>query len=119
MSDTFIDGQKSIPKVNESVEMPSTGISETVDTVKELKLRPYREILNVEADNPQENEKLEYILKWANPNSKGKPEEVLDKIRQLNLKVGEGNLGESKLDKIYKFVRIYKTINKSGFKTYG
>lgn len=109
--DIFDNGQRVEQTSNETpIASPESLTSTKTDEIaKELKLRPYRDYFNL---NPGQFEsELNEILDWANPTGRAKKEEILEKINSLNTRIGQGEFGESKIAKIAKFVKIYRSIN--------
>lgn len=105
--DIFEDGKK----VAEEAEKPDTTSKSTdsepnEEVVRELKMRPIREYFGTQSYN---DDKLEEIIKWANPKGKLSQEEVLEKIKHISSTVGEASLGETELEKVWKFIKIYKS----------
>jgi hypothetical protein len=109
MSDTFENGQKVVAETKPITEVkPEAGGEEAI--AEELKFRPYREFFNISEGDLDGNQKLDYILRWANPKGKLEKEEVLEKLSRLNTTLGAENLGEQRINKIYRHIRILRTI---------
>lgn len=106
--DIYEGGQKVIPVS----EKPDTSVKTTTseppeEVVHELKMRPYREYFGTQ---PYEDEKLESVIKWANPKGTLSKDEVMAKIKHVDSFVGEGRLGETQLEKVWKFVTLIKSV---------
>lgn len=105
--DIFEDGKKVVEQPQEVDNTPNKNLSEPdEEVVRELKMRPIREYFGTQ---PYNDEKIDEIIKWANPKGKLSNEEIMEKIKHLSSTVGQGSLGETELEKVWKFVKIYKS----------
>jgi hypothetical protein len=105
--DIFENGKKVVetPAKAEPIETTSTS-NPNPEIVKELKMRPLREYFGTHEYN---DDKLEEIVKWANPDGKLSNEEIMGKIKHISSTVGQGQLGETELEKVWKFIKIFKS----------
>lgn len=110
--DVFEQGKKIEEKVEATTETKvdsRTSPDQNVEEVAhELAIRPLREMFGA---SPLDDNKIMTIYQFLNPDGKAEKEEVLQKLRRLSSKFGEPNLGETKLDQVYKMVKIYQSFN--------
>jgi hypothetical protein len=108
--DEFINGKKvEVVETPKEFKSPVSDTSkETREVAHELSMRPYREFFNIEGNGY--DQKLEEIIKWAKPNGKVSLDEALQKLSNLESKLGTPNLGEGKLDSLYRRVKILQSL---------
>ena len=105
--DIYNNGQKVVEAPEKPDTTPkSTNSEPSEEVVHELKMRPYRDYFGTHEEN---DDKLEEIIKWANPKGKLDKSEILDKIKHISSTVGQASLGETELEKVWKFIKIYKS----------
>lgn len=107
MSTIYVDGKAvappaSTPSPQVSGETPA-GDADSI--LAELRIKPYQEYLG-DSDPKQ----LDYIIRTLNPDGKLEQEEVLQKIRDIDSKLGATPLGQTKLFKVYRYVKMVKGI---------
>jgi len=115
MDNVYKDGKKVEPiaeKVNElgSSEYKSPTIDtskETKEVAHELSLRPFRELFNL--SNSDYDGKLEQIINWAKKGNNDTNEAIM-KIENLSYKLGSPSVGESKLEHLYRRVKILESL---------
>jgi hypothetical protein len=88
---------------------PSTGISK-VESVVNPELYNF---FNVKSD--ESNAHLGYINEWAKNNSKNTGE-ALRNLRNIELKMGQPGVGETRLSKLYNYLRLSDNIKSTSLK---
>lgn len=114
--DEYIDGKKVEPVIeketgfgSEDYKSPVADTSkETREVAHELSMRPYRDFFNI--PNEMYDSKLEEIISWAKQGN-GSLEESLSKLDNLSSKMGSPSLGESKLEHLYRRVKILQSLS--------
>lgn len=113
--DEYINGKKVEPKVEKETGLGSDNYKspavdnskETREVAHELSMRPFREIFNL--SNSDNDVKLQEIITWAKKGTK-ETDEAIMKIENLSYKLGSPNMGESKLEHLYRRVRILESL---------
>lgn len=110
MADIFIGGKNQGPATEARPEARepdfATDVSQT-DVAKELALKPYQ--LFFDGISPEQGEKLTFLLRQLNPNHKLEAPEVIAKMRKIEARLGSPNLGESRLERVYRYVKLVST----------
>lgn len=115
MADMFIGGKRVQPEASsrgaaENVAQKAQVGSDTAKISEELAIRPFREYFGISSIDSEANEKLLYVIKFLKEGKDLKYEDMLRKIRHLDMMIGGEGLGEKKIDKIYRFVRVLRNV---------
>ena len=114
--DIFTNGTRSEAPVavksgSENSSKATLSSQDEPNVAKELKVRPFREYFQIFGDNPEADTKVAYVLRQLDPTGELKDDELIQKLNKLNTKIGEGNLGEGKLHKIYRWLRSIEVMS--------
>ena len=115
MSDTFSGGTRVTTPTTTTpatAEQTSSG-ADTTDLVRELNVRHYRDYFGVTTPDADADVKVEYIVKKLNPDGKLETNDVLKVLRRLSDKLGEGTLGEGRLSKAYRYLRLVDNVQEA------
>lgn len=112
--DTFINGQRVADTSTPNV--PDTAKDATIDTVPEediimeMKLRPFRRFFGEDTELATADEQINFVLKTLNPTGKLTDEELTERLKRMDTRIGSGELGEGKLGKIYRYVKMLRSV---------